>query len=209
MSSVPPYEPIPFEEWKRANPELCPDEDCSECDGEGRVHDTCECSKCGDEHEAEQDCESCDGTGAEDAGGFRAYRDQVEADTNRWRAYHLQPRPGDVFVFGSNRQGRHGAGAAKRAVERFGAIPGQARGRQGDAYAIVTKELRCVAPPVTLGEIAEEVKTFLTYARDRPETRFLVTRLGGGLAGFDWSRQVRPLFDGRPGNVELLEDVEV
>ena len=48
----------------------------------------------------------------------------------------------EVFVFGSNKQGRHGKGAALTARTKFGAIYGQARGLQGQSYAIVTKELR-------------------------------------------------------------------
>lgn len=51
--------------------------------------------------------------------------------------------PGDnvIFVFGSNTEGRHGAGAAKVAKDDFGAIYGQAEGLQGNAYAIITKDL--------------------------------------------------------------------
>lgn len=37
----------------------------------------------------------------------------------------------EVFVFGSNAQGHHYAGAAKVAVEKFGAIMGQGHGLQG------------------------------------------------------------------------------
>ena len=33
--------------------------------------------------------------------------------------------PDDVFVFGSNARGAHLAGAARTAVERFGAVPGR------------------------------------------------------------------------------------
>ena len=50
--------------------------------------------------------------------------------------------PRTIFVFGSNREGRHGKGAAKTARDSYGAVYGQAKGLQGNAYAIVTKELR-------------------------------------------------------------------
>ena len=53
----------------------------------------------------------------------------------------LKLKPNQIFVFGSNTQGRHGKGAALCAKERFGAIYGQAYGLQGQSYAIVTKEL--------------------------------------------------------------------
>ena len=46
-----------------------------------------------------------------------------------------------IFVFGSNTQGRHSAGAAKTARDKFGAIYGQAEGLQGQSYAIITKDL--------------------------------------------------------------------
>lgn len=47
-----------------------------------------------------------------------------------------------VFVFGSNPEGRHGAGAARTARLQFGAVYGQGEGLQGRAYAIPTKDLR-------------------------------------------------------------------
>lgn len=46
-----------------------------------------------------------------------------------------------IFVFGSNTQGRHGKGAALLAKNKFGAIYGQAKGLQGQSYAIITKDL--------------------------------------------------------------------
>ncbi len=47
----------------------------------------------------------------------------------------------EIFVFGSNTEGRHGAGAALHARTNFGAIYGQALGLQGKSYAIITKDL--------------------------------------------------------------------
>ncbi len=58
-----------------------------------------------------------------------------------------------IFVFGSNRQGRHGKGSALEAVRRHGAVYGQPDGLQGNSYGIVTKELRRDRAPVTLDEI--------------------------------------------------------
>lgn len=46
-----------------------------------------------------------------------------------------------IFVFGSNPEGRHGKGAAKIALN-YGAKYGQGRGLQGNAYGLVTKNLR-------------------------------------------------------------------
>ena len=55
---------------------------------------------------------------------------------------NIKPEPNTIFVFGSNPEGRHGAGAAKVAREQFGAIYGQGEGLQGNAYALPTKDLR-------------------------------------------------------------------
>lgn len=45
-----------------------------------------------------------------------------------------------IFVFGSNPEGRHGAGAAKVAI-LFGAKYGKGRGLHGQTYALITKNL--------------------------------------------------------------------
>lgn len=44
--------------------------------------------------------------------------------------------PGQVFVFGSNLIGYHSGGASLIAMQRFGAVWGQAEGPQGQCYAI-------------------------------------------------------------------------
>lgn len=46
-----------------------------------------------------------------------------------------------VFVFGSNPEGIHGAGAAKVAVDHYGARLGMGRGHMGQSYGLVTKNL--------------------------------------------------------------------
>lgn len=48
----------------------------------------------------------------------------------------------EIFVFGSNPEGRHGAGTAKIAANKFGAVYGQGRGLQGKSYGLITKNLR-------------------------------------------------------------------
>lgn len=59
-----------------------------------------------------------------------------------WEGYKLElDDPYSVFVFGSNPEGRHGAGAAKYAVLNYGAAYGQSRGLQGNSYALPTKNL--------------------------------------------------------------------
>lgn len=100
----------------------------------------------------------------------------------------------EVFVFGSNAHGHHGGGAARYALDRFGAIYGQGHGRQGQSYAVDSMSGRQV--------LADEVARFLRYAADHPEQTFLVTEIGCGIAGYA-PAQVAPLFAGAPANVAL------
>lgn len=55
---------------------------------------------------------------------------------------NITPEQGTIFVFGSNPEGRHGAGSAAVAVRLFGAKYGVGEGLQGNAYALPTTELR-------------------------------------------------------------------
>lgn len=45
-------------------------------------------------------------------------------------------KDGEVFVFGSNKEGLHCGGAARTAFERFGAKWGEGIGMTGRCYAI-------------------------------------------------------------------------
>ena len=118
----------------------------------------------------------------------------------------MMKRPSkSVFVFGSNTEGRHGKGAALHARRRYGAIYGQARGRQHNAYAIVTKELRSGYSRVQVSDIESEVQEFLAHATSNPTTTFLVTRIGCGLAGF-LDNEIAPLFSGAPTNCILPDE---
>lgn len=108
----------------------------------------------------------------------------------------------EIFVFGSNRQGRHGAGAARKAFLDCGAEYGQAEGLQGSSYAIVTKELRKTHDPVTLEDIYDGVQRFLLFACAHPEMKFKVTPIGCGLAGFR-PEDIKPFFHDAPENVVL------
>ena len=92
---------------------------------------------------------------------------------------------GEIFVFGSNPQGFHSGGAAKVAMERFGAIWGQGEGLQGQSYALPTT--------CPIEQIAEAVQRFTQFAGQHPELRFLVTRVGCGIAGRNVN-DVAPLF---------------
>ena len=93
---------------------------------------------------------------------------------------------GEIFVFGSNREGHHDGGAARLANERFGAIYGQGVGLQGRSYAIPTMNL-------SVGAIARYVEDFIRFADSHPEMKFLVTRIGCGIAGWR-DEDIAPLF---------------
>ena len=95
-------------------------------------------------------------------------------------------RPGEIFVFGSNLAGMHGGGAARIAVDRFGAIMGQGVGLQGQCYAIPTMQ-------GGVNTIQPYVDEFIRFAKSHPEMTFLVTRIGCGIAGFR-PEQIAPLF---------------
>lgn len=105
-----------------------------------------------------------------------------------------------VFVFGSNLAGRHGAGAALAARQLWAAKYGVGVGPTGRAYAIPTKDEHLRALP--LARIHPFVDAFLAYARAHPDTTFLVTRIGCGLAGYT-DTDIAPMFRNAPLNCQL------
>ncbi len=107
-----------------------------------------------------------------------------------------------VFVFGSNGAGMHNGGAARHAVQAWGAIMGHGRGRQGQSYAIPTMDGHFITLPVDA--IQYEVADFLTHAAEHPQDSFIVTAIGCGIAGHD-PRDIAPLFAGATENVFLSE----
>lgn len=107
--------------------------------------------------------------------------------------YIKELKENEIFVFGSNKQARHGKGAALTARNKFGAIYGQSKGLQGQSYAIITKELRKEYQPVSLQEVKEGVDTFIQFARDNEHLTFYVVELGCNLAYFT-VEQIAPLF---------------
>ena len=109
----------------------------------------------------------------------------------------------EIFVFGSNLAGRHGAGAAKAARLNHGAIYGKASGIQGNSYAIPTKN--AILESLNLKEINRHVKNFIQYAKDHSELVFNVTPIGCGLAGYQ-PKEIAPMFSNVPENVNLPEE---
>lgn len=97
----------------------------------------------------------------------------------------------EIFVYGSNILGIHGAGAARLAHERFGAKMHMGLGLSGQSYGIPTKDSSIETLP--LDKIQLYVTTFIKFAESRPRLKFLVTEIGCGLAGYT-PEQIAPLF---------------
>lgn len=94
----------------------------------------------------------------------------------------------EIFVFGSNLGGFHGGGAARAAMDHFGAIWGQGVGLQGQSYAIPTMH-------GGVDVIKPYVDEFIEFAQSRRDLFFYVTRIGCGIAGFQ-DEEIAPLFAG-------------
>jgi ADP-ribosylglycohydrolase len=92
----------------------------------------------------------------------------------------------EIFVFGSNLEGMHGGGAARAAYNKFGAIWGQGVGLQGQSYGIPTMH-------GGVDVIKPYVDEFINFSKSHPELKFLVTRIGCGIAGFR-DEEMAPLF---------------
>jgi hypothetical protein len=104
----------------------------------------------------------------------------------------------EIFVFGSNLAGRHGAGAALYARKHHGAIYGIGVGHQGNSYAIPTKDERIETLPLSV--IRQYVDQFIAYANAHPEFVFRLTPIGCGLAGYK-PDDIAPMFKDAPANV--------
>jgi len=114
--------------------------------------------------------------------------------------------PNDIFVFGSNTQGRHGKGAALFARKQCGAIYGNPRGRQGQSYAIVTKDLTMDydLPSVPKESIKSEITTLYEYALANPDLHFLIAYKGSGINLNNYpSKEIAELFysESIPSNI--------
>lgn len=98
----------------------------------------------------------------------KTYKGEIESLTEK-----------QIFVFGSNTQGRHGKGGALTAKQKFGAIYGQAEGLQGQSYAIVTKDLtKKEHPSILVSSIKEQIILLYYYADKQPDLEFFIAYNG-------------------------------
>lgn len=151
--------------------------------------------------------------GAQNLSGLKTVAmSSSEEELAKLRRFHIDgiaPSNSDVFVFGSNLAGRHGAGAAKLAISKFGAIYGQGVGRQGQSYAIPTKDGREGAAPLSdpratlpIEVIKKHIEDFINYAEKQTQETFVVSRIGCVLAGYK-DEEIAPLFARAPLNCSM------
>lgn len=122
------------------------------------------------------------------------------SDQDIRRVRDIMQAPDAVFVFGSNLEGIHGAGAARDAMYRWGARWKQGVGPYLQTYAIPTKNFKMRT--LSRDRIGNHVIDFLEYADFHHDMTFAVTRIGCGLAGYR-DTDIAPLFRDAPRNCLL------
>ncbi len=131
----------------------------------------------------------------------------------------------EVFVFGSNLAGQHGAGSAHHAMQDWGAEKFIGVGPSGNAYAIPTKDSNIEVLPLNV--INLYVQQFICYAHETEEMRdlFEIARawdkettygenpydviyktvpVGCGLSGYNFD-DIAPMFLDAPDNVVFTD----
>lgn len=111
----------------------------------------------------------------------------------------------EIFTFGSNLAGRHGAGSALEAFQNHGAVYGRGVGHFGNSYAIPTKDRNIQV--MTLADISCHVSNFLKFAERHPTWKFNIVDIGCGFAGFT-AEEIAPLFKGAGENCNFLGELK-
>ena len=103
---------------------------------------------------------------------------EVSVQSPKFYSGKITPADDVIFVFGSNPEGRHSAGSAKTAREKFGAKYGQGEGLQGNSYALPTKDLRIKKNrslrSISPEQIIENIKRMYEVAKQNPTKRFMI-----------------------------------
>ena len=129
---------------------------------------------------------------------------------------HLQPN--QVFVFGSNKAGFHIGGAAKIALDKFGAEYGNGEGLQGQSYALPTLDENL--QKLDKDELVKRFQRFLEIVLVNPKLDFFLTKVGCGIAGYSieevkeifWRvlKKVEPSRKGiRPRNLYIPKEFDI
>ena len=115
-----------------------------------------------------------------------------------------------IFVFGSNTQGRHGRGAALTARLKFGAIYGKPEGTQGKSFAIITKDLtKNTHPSRTPAQIISQINKLYEYATLHPDKEFIIAyKCGDNNLNAYSSEDMAKMFASRyvPSNIVFDKD---
>jgi len=99
-----------------------------------------------------------------------------------YKGHITELKDNEIFVFGSNTEGRHGKGAALVARKQFGAVYGQASGLQNRSYAIITKDLRkSTHPSIPVSNIEIQIGFLYNLVRKKPDWLFYVAYSGKGV----------------------------
>lgn len=106
-----------------------------------------------------------------------------------------------IFVFGDNDKGIHGKGAARVALNKFGAIWGKSPNQLvGNSYGISTK--KSPHKYMSLEKATKNILNFVEFTKEHPELFFFITEVGCHLAGFKES-EIAPLFKECGSNCSL------
>ena len=119
-----------------------------------------------------------------------------------------------IFVFGSNPEGRHGKGVAKIALTKYQAIYGQGHGLQGRSYGLITKNLtKGYHDPTTnitynkygfrslsKEQITDNIKKLYEIACDMKDTEFYIAYTIGGknLNGYTDKEMAKMFYNAKP-----------
>lgn len=102
--------------------------------------------------------------------------------------YNLNPD--QIFVFGSNLCGFHGAGAAYDAI-KWGASEKIGEGMAGQTYALPTKGYSIKKRLIP--DIYASIIMLLMNVKSNPDKHYLITKIGCGLAGYKVA-DIAPMF---------------
>ena len=90
-------------------------------------------------------------------------------------------REHEIIVFGSNLNGEHNGGLAKKCKEEWGATTGISKGLTGRCYAFPT--LNQKMQQLSVDDLKKEVDDLILTANQNTTKIFLVTKIGTGIAG--------------------------
>lgn len=134
----------------------------------------------------------------------------------------IQLEQNEIFVFGSNPEGRHGKGSAKIAKDKFGAQYGVGRGLTGRCWALPTKNLTanyfekstgitytlCGERSISKEQIQDNIKDLYEFAEEKWNVYFYIayTYNTTNLNGYS-SDEIFEMFSSRkiPNNIILHE----